>query len=135
MPVIEIISIEDSMIDQLAYQVITLSWNFFILRIAILPPAEVTQLKNCSPIMICSILKLPVLPQDMPLAFDAPKSTTKPQHVWRNMRIPSYNPKVSPRKQPDIATVTGGPKPAITLITRREMYFELAVFIMFDHAL
>jgi len=83
------ISIEDNMIDQLAYQVTTLSWNFFIFRIAMLPPAEVTQLKNYSPIIIYSILTLPVLPQDMPLALDAPKSTTKPQHVWRNIMIPS----------------------------------------------
>ena len=38
--------IDDIMIAQLAYQVITLSWNFLISRMAMLPAAEVKALNT-----------------------------------------------------------------------------------------
>jgi len=44
LPEIATMSSDVNKIDQLAYQVMTLSWNFFMWRVAILPPADVTVL-------------------------------------------------------------------------------------------
>lgn len=59
--------IDEIMIAQLAYQVITLSWNFLISRMAMLPAAEVKALNTYSAyIMLTMMILFERLPDPLP---------------------------------------------------------------------
>jgi hypothetical protein len=66
---------------------------------------------------------------------DAPKRTTKQHDICMVMMHHSNTRRSSPSQNRAIIAVIRGPMLANKLITRSEMYFVLAVLIMFDQEL
>ena len=80
--------------------------------------------------MAVLVVSCPVL-----LTPASPNNTMKAQESYRAMIDHSNTRKVSPSQQRAMIAVIIGPMFAKRLMTRREMYFVLAVLIMFDHEL
>lgn len=134
LPEIAIMSKEVIKIDQLEYQVMTLSCSFFIWRVAMFPPADITVLTTYRIYIRCAILTLFDIFVAMLGVAAAPSSITRAKRHCRKRIQRSKGGRTSSSMYRAITTVIGGTKFDMTMMTIRGMYLVPMVLMILAHA-